>query len=45
MLGLQGLDPAKFAAFNVLEDQDLRAGLLDLFFFFSPFSDFGDGLC
>lgn len=26
ILGLQGVDPSKFAAFNVLEDQDLRAG-------------------
>ncbi|KAK0727191.1 monothiol glutaredoxin-5 [Lasiosphaeria miniovina] len=27
ILGLQGVDPAKFAAFNVLEDQDLRQGI------------------
>ncbi|KAH8671603.1 thioredoxin-like protein [Xylariales sp. PMI_506] len=27
ILGLQGVDPAKFAAFNVLEDQELRAGI------------------
>jgi len=27
ILGLQGVDPQKFAAFNVLEDQDLRAGM------------------
>ena len=27
ILGLQGVDPAKFSAFNVLEDQDLRQGL------------------
>ena len=26
ILGLQGVDPAKFAAFNVLEDSDLRSG-------------------
>lgn len=26
ILGLQGVDPNKFAAFNVLEDQELRAG-------------------
>jgi len=26
ILGMQGVDPAKFVAFNVLEDQDLRAG-------------------
>lgn len=26
ILGLQGVDPAKFAAFNVLEDADLRSG-------------------
>jgi monothiol glutaredoxin len=28
ILGLQGVDPAKFAAFNVLEDDDLRSGEL-----------------
>ena len=27
ILGLQGVDPAKFAAFNVLEDPDLRQGI------------------
>lgn len=27
MLGQQGVDPAKFAAYNVLEDQDLRQGI------------------
>jgi monothiol glutaredoxin len=27
ILGLQGVDPNKFAAFNVLEDSELRAGL------------------
>lgn len=26
ILGLQGVDPAKFSAFNVLEDEELRAG-------------------
>ena len=26
ILGLQGVDPDKFAAFNVLEDQELRQG-------------------
>jgi monothiol glutaredoxin len=26
VLGLQGVDPNKFAAFNVLEDQELRQG-------------------
>ncbi len=28
ILGMQGVDPAKFAAFNVLEDAELRAGAL-----------------
>jgi monothiol glutaredoxin len=28
ILGLQGVDPAKFAAFNVLEDDELRSGLV-----------------
>lgn len=28
ILGLQGVDPNKFAAFNVLEDAELRAGTL-----------------
>ncbi|KAI9801327.1 MAG: monothiol glutaredoxin grx5 [Sarcosagium campestre] len=27
ILSLQGVDPAKFSAFNVLEDQDLRQGI------------------
>lgn len=27
MLGQQGVDPAKFAAYNVLEDQELREGI------------------
>jgi monothiol glutaredoxin len=26
ILGMQGVDPEKFTAFNVLEDQELRAG-------------------
>jgi hypothetical protein len=26
ILGLQGVDPQKFAAFNVLEEEDLRQG-------------------
>ncbi|KAK8037651.1 Monothiol glutaredoxin-5 [Apiospora marii] len=27
ILGLQGVDPNKFAAFNVLEDEELRSGI------------------
>merc|ERR1712072_975832 len=27
ILGVQGVDPAKFTAFNVLEDQELRQGI------------------
>lgn len=27
ILGMQGVDPEKFTAFNVLEDQELRAGM------------------
>ncbi|KAG9556207.1 monothiol glutaredoxin-5, partial [Aureobasidium melanogenum] len=27
ILGLQGVNPAKFTAFNVLEDEELRAGI------------------
>ncbi|KAF8427791.1 thioredoxin-like protein [Tirmania nivea] len=27
ILGLQGVDPKKFAAFNVLEDEELRSGI------------------
>lgn len=27
ILGLQGVDPQKFTAFNVLEDQELRSGI------------------
>lgn len=30
VLGLQGVDPAKFTAFNVLEDDELRQGMLIL---------------
>lgn len=26
ILGVQGVDPAKFSAFNVLEDEELRQG-------------------
>jgi monothiol glutaredoxin len=26
ILGMQGVDPGKFTAFNVLEDEDLRQG-------------------
>jgi len=29
VLGLQGVDPKKFTAFNVLEDNDLRQGIKD----------------
>lgn len=29
ILGLQGVDPAKFSAFNVLEDEALRQGMCD----------------
>lgn len=32
ILGLQGLDPEKFSAFNVLEDDALRAGMSCLSF-------------
>lgn len=28
ILGMQGVDPDKFTAFNVLEDQELRQGML-----------------
>lgn len=31
ILSLQGVDPSKFAAFNVLEDQGLREGKCFLF--------------
>jgi hypothetical protein len=27
ILGMQGVDPAKFTAFNVLEDEELRRGM------------------
>ena len=27
ILGMQGVDPAKFTAFNVLEDEELRSGM------------------
>jgi len=30
ILGLQGVDPKKFVAFNVLEDAELRSGMLDV---------------
>ena len=30
ILSLQGVDPAKFAAYNVLEDEELRQGMLHL---------------
>jgi monothiol glutaredoxin len=30
ILGLQGVDPKKFASYNVLEDAELRSGLLVL---------------
>jgi len=29
ILGLQGVDPTKFTAFNVLEDEELRAGMFN----------------
>lgn len=28
ILGLQGVDPNKFSAFNVLEDEELRQGMI-----------------
>ena len=31
ILGLQGVDPAKFTAFNVLEDEALRQGVFSCF--------------
>jgi monothiol glutaredoxin len=31
VLSLQGVDPAKFSAFNVLEDNELRQGIDGLF--------------
>ncbi len=30
ILGMQGVDPEKFTAFNVLEDQDLRQGTINI---------------
>lgn len=30
ILGVQGVDPEKFTAFNVLEDQDLRQGMSNI---------------
>lgn len=30
ILGLQGVDPCKFSAFNVLEDNDLRQGMIPI---------------
>jgi glutaredoxin-related protein len=30
ILGLQGVDPKKFVAFNVLEDAELRSGMMGL---------------
>lgn len=42
ILGLQGVDPKKFTAFNVLEDPELRQGILQwlsfVIFSFLPFS-------
>lgn len=41
VLGLQGVDPKKFTAFNVLEDPELRQGIyfpFPFFFFLSPSS-------
>lgn len=32
ILGMQGVDPEKFTAFNVLEDSDLRSGMTALLF-------------
>jgi len=29
ILGLQGVNPQKFTAFNVLEDEELRSGMWD----------------
>lgn len=34
VLGLQGVDPEKFAAYNVLEDAELRQGRLNSFILF-----------
>lgn len=32
ILGMQGVDPSKFTAFNVLEDNELRQGTLRQYF-------------
>lgn len=37
ILGLQGVDPGKFTAFNVLEDEELRQGMYYPFYFLSLF--------
>lgn len=42
ILGLQGVDPKKFVAFNVLEDAELRSGRLDPH---PSFAVLGDSLC
>ncbi len=39
ILGIQGVDPSKFTAFNVLEDQDLRNGMYTGSFL-DPYSEF-----
>jgi monothiol glutaredoxin len=41
ILGLQGVDPQKFTAFNVLEDQELRSGKTVA----SELLPFYEGLC
>ena len=33
VLGMQGVDPKKFTAFNVLEDQELRQGVYTTMFY------------
>lgn len=38
ILGLQGVDPKKFVAFNVLEDSELRQGELCLELLLQPVS-------
>lgn len=42
ILGLQGVDPKKFAAVNVLESDEVRQGLF--FFLYSPFVRFPNPL-
>lgn len=42
ILGLEGVDPAKFAAFNVLEDDALRQGI---YHFLSFYFEVPPGLC